>query len=83
LATSDSLKATVIVSVPELTISTKPLEDELLDEPLEPLEPLEPPRLPALLEPAADELDDALDPEPDPLELPDPLDETSSPGEMA
>ncbi|HEY5430768.1 MAG TPA: hypothetical protein VIK04_16755, partial [Solirubrobacteraceae bacterium] len=50
---SDSLKATVIVIVPVLTISAKPVEDDELLE-----VPLDPPRLPALLVPALDELDD-------------------------
>jgi hypothetical protein len=76
LLTSDSLKATVIVSVWVLTISTNPVDD---DEPLELL--LEPPRLPALLLPRLEELDDPLEPEL--LEALDPPADTSLPGEIA
>jgi hypothetical protein len=74
---SDSLKATVMVSVPVLTISANGELDELLDDELDP-------RLPAVAEPPAkppppdDELDDEL--VLDALEL-DPAD-TESPGSM-
>jgi hypothetical protein len=76
---SDSLKATVIVIAPVLTISTSP---ELLLEDEEEELPSEPPRLPAVEpelepEPAVDpELELAFEPEPDP-EPP----EIASPGE--
>jgi hypothetical protein len=77
LLMSDSLNATVMVIVCALTISAKPLDDELLAV-------LVPPRLPALLLPALEEPEDPEDAEvPEPLELLDPLDETSSPGEMS
>jgi hypothetical protein len=71
---SDSLNATVIVSVLVLTISMKPVEDD--DELL-----LEPPRLPALVEPA---LELELDPELE-LELPvlEPLPDTALPRGVA
>jgi hypothetical protein len=48
---SDSLKATVMVMVLELTISANGVDD-VPDEELEPLVELEPPRLPALVAPA-------------------------------
>jgi hypothetical protein len=70
---SDSLNATVIVSVSVFTISAKPDA-----EPLEELEP-EPARLPAVVEPEdPDELleEDELEEE----ELPDPPLDTESPG---
>jgi hypothetical protein len=69
---SDSLNATVIVSVFVLMISANPLEE------LEPLEEPEPPRLPAV-EPVPDEpveADDALEDD----EFPDPPPDTASPG---
>jgi hypothetical protein len=77
---SDSLKATVIVIEPVLTISTRP---ELLDDEDELL--LEPPRLPAVAPvPELDpEPDPELDPEPEPEPDPDPLAETVSPGETS
>ncbi len=71
---SDSLNATVIVSVFVLTISAKP---ELDPEPLAELDPE--PRLPAVVEPEAPEEpleDDPLEDE----ELPDPPPDTESPG---
>jgi hypothetical protein len=62
LLTSDSLNATVIVSLCVLTISANELEED--EEPVEPVEPVEPepPRLPAVVPvpPVADELDDEL-----------------------
>ena len=77
LEMSDSLKATVIVIEPVLTISTRP---ELLEDDDELL--LEPPRLPAVeLEPDPEltpEPELELEPEPDPE--PEPA-ETVSPGE--
>jgi hypothetical protein len=68
-----------MVSVCALTISAKPVdEDELLSL------LLDPPRLPALLLPVLEEPDDPVEPEvSEALELLDPLDETSSPGEMS
>ena len=74
LLMSDSLNATVIVSVLVFTISAKP-ELELEDP--EPEEP-DPPRLPAVVEPEPEELDDDELLEDD--ELPDPPPDTASPG---
>jgi hypothetical protein len=71
---SDSLNATVIVSVFVLMISAKPELDPGPDE----LDELDPPRLPAVV-PVADEpveADDALEDD----EPPDPPPDTASPG---
>jgi hypothetical protein len=77
---SDSLKATVIVIEPALTISTRP---ELVDD--EDELPVEPPRLPAVALVAALESvpELALDPELALEAEPEPLEETVSPGETA
>lgn len=81
---SDSLNATVIVSVFVFTISAKPEPDPLEPEP-DPLEPdpdelePDPPRLPAVV-PVPDPLpEDELDPDPLEDEPPEPAD-TASPG---
>jgi hypothetical protein len=76
---SDSLKATVIVNEPVLTISTSP---ELLDDDEDELA-AEPPRLPAVAPVPVLEPDPELAAEPE-AELepePDPLAEIASPGE--
>jgi hypothetical protein len=75
---SDSLKATVIVSVWVLTISTRPL---LLDDEDDPVELLEPPRLPAALDPVPALELAALEPV-ELLDDPELLPDTESPGEM-
>ena len=75
LLMSDSLNATVIVSVSVLTISANPDPEPLLEEP----EPPDPPRLPAVVLPAPDpppdeELEDELEEDP-----PEPPADTVSP----
>ncbi|HXD67612.1 MAG TPA: hypothetical protein VNV17_23500, partial [Solirubrobacteraceae bacterium] len=77
---SDSLKATVIVIEPALTISTSP---ELVDDEDELL--AEPPRLPAvaLVAPLEPDPELVLDPEPALVAEPEPPAETVSPGETA
>jgi hypothetical protein len=70
LLTSDSLKATVIVIVLELTISANGVDDVPAEELVPVVEP-EPPRLPADVEPvpAADVLDELVVPAEPALEV--------------